>query len=47
MYKIDKLIESFHEFNLEEDERVGKMCKLGIHKSLFVTCFIIMWDFAN
>jgi hypothetical protein len=28
-----------HEFNLDEEERVGKMCRLRIHKSLFVTSY--------
>jgi hypothetical protein len=37
--QIDKLIESLHEFNLDEEKRVSKMCKLGIRKGLFVTCF--------
>lgn len=37
--QIDKLIESLHEFNLDEEKKVGKMCKLGICKGLFVTCF--------
>jgi hypothetical protein len=35
--QIDKFIESLHEFNLHEKERVGKMCKPRIRKRFMIT----------